>query len=177
MGISVRAAEPGDVPALVRLRLANAERHVRLDRTVYRVPDGERVREHFEEVLADEPGVVILVAESSGDVVGMVEVVPRAEPPDHQILVPRRSAEIHTVVLEGHRGEGIGTALVSAAERAAAERGIRLLYAGVFAPNEEAARFYSSAGFEPRGILLSRDSGAHRSIDPAGAGAGRPAPA
>ncbi|MBB0244370.1 hypothetical protein FNQ90_09695 [Streptomyces alkaliphilus] len=70
----------------------------------------------------------------------------------------------------------MGAALVSAAERAAAERGIHLLHAGVFAPDEEAVRFHSSAGFGPRGILLSKDSGAHRSIDPAEAGGG-PAPA
>ena len=157
MSILVRAAERDDVPALVRLRLANAERHVQLDAAVYRVPDTEAVRRHFEEVLSVESKVVILVAEVVGEVVGMVEVVLLADPPDHQILAPCRAADIHTVVLDGHRGEGVGSALLIAAEQAAAERGVSIIYAGIFAPNKGAVRFYSSAGFTPRGTLLSKE--------------------
>ncbi|MEU8589356.1 GNAT family N-acetyltransferase [Streptomyces sp. NPDC048664] len=136
MPILVRTAEREDVPALVRLRLANAQRHVQLDPAIYRVPDVEAVRRHFEEVLAAEPKVLILVAE----VVGMVEVVLLADPPDHQILAPRRAAEIHTVVLDGHRGEGVGAALLMAAEKAAAERGVLIICASIFAPNKGAVR-------------------------------------
>lgn len=157
MSILVRAAEREDVPTLVRLRLANAETHAKLDPAIYRVPDVEAVRRHFEEVLAAESKVLILVAELSGDVVGMVEVVLLADPPAHQILASRRGAEIHTVVLDEHRGEGVGSALVTAAEQAAAERGVSIIYAGIFAPNKGAVRFYSSAGFGPRGILLSKE--------------------
>ena len=99
MSILVRPAKRGDVPALVRLRLANAERHIQLAPGIYRVPDVEAVRRHFEEVVADGSKVLISVAEVAGEVVGMAEVVLLAEPPDHQILVPRRGADIHTVVL------------------------------------------------------------------------------
>lgn len=88
MSILVRAAEREDVPSLVRLRLANAERHVQLAPAIYRVPDLEAVRRHFEEVLSAESRVLISVAEVAGDVVGMLEVVLLADPPDHQILVP-----------------------------------------------------------------------------------------
>ena len=160
MSILVRAAEREDVPALVRLRLANAERHVQLEPAIYRVPDIEAVRRHFEEVLSAEPKVLVLVAEVVGEVVGMVEVILLADPPDHQILAPRRAAEIHTVVLDGHRGEGVGAALLVAAEQAAAERGVLVTYAGIFAANKGAVRFYSSAGYGPRGTLLSKERGA-----------------
>ncbi|MEU7060251.1 GNAT family N-acetyltransferase [Streptomyces sp. NPDC046197] len=34
-----------------------------------------------------------------------------------------RGADIHTVVLDEHRGRGVGAALVTAAERAAVDRG------------------------------------------------------
>ena len=156
MSIPVRAARREDVPALVRLRLANAERHVHLAPHLYRLPDERAVREHFEEVLADGSGTLISVAEAAGEVVGMVEVVPLTDPPAHQILIPRRAAEVHTVVLDGHRGRGVGTALLAAAERTAAERGVRVLYAGIFTPNTDAVGFYSAAGYTPRGTLLSR---------------------
>ena len=122
MSILVRDAGLPDVPTLVRLRLANAERHVQLDPTIYRVPDVEAVRRHFEEVLAPDSKVLILAAELAGDVVGMAEVILLADPPAHQILAARRAAEIHTVVLDGHRGAGIGAALVSAAQRSGESR-------------------------------------------------------
>ncbi|MFG1879358.1 GNAT family N-acetyltransferase [Sphaerisporangium sp. NPDC049003] len=159
MSILIRAADRGDVPSLVHLRLANAERHVQLDPVIYRVPDSEAVRRHFEEMLSAEPKMMILIAEVAGEVVGMVEVVLLADPLDHQIIHPRRAAEIHTVVLDEHRGKGVGSALVVAAEQAAAERGVSILYAGIFAPNKEAIRFYSSAGFGAHGTLLSKEPG------------------
>ncbi|WP_037603990.1 GNAT family N-acetyltransferase [Streptacidiphilus rugosus] len=159
MPILVRTAERADVPALVRLRLANADSHVRLDPVVYRVPDADAVRGHFEATLSSGSEVEIFVAEVAGEVVGMVELVPVAAPPEHQILVPRRTAEIHTVVLDGHRGEGIGSALLKAAEQAAAEQGVAIIYAGIFTRNEGAVRFYRAAGFGPRGTLLSRELG------------------
>ncbi|WP_055588595.1 GNAT family N-acetyltransferase [Peterkaempfera griseoplana] len=159
MPITVRAAACEDVPGLVRLRLANAERHVQLDPSVYRLPDVQAVRRHFEEVLSAESKVLIFVAEAAGEVVGMVEVVILPDPLDHQILAPCSAAEIHTVVLDGHRGQGVGTALLAAAEQAAAEHGVSITYAGIFAPNKEAVRFYSSAGFGPRGTLLSKKQG------------------
>ncbi|MFI5609457.1 GNAT family N-acetyltransferase [Amycolatopsis sp. NPDC051903] len=158
MSISVRAAGREDMPALVRLRLVNAERHVELDPAVYRVPDAEAVRRWFEEVLTGDSRV-LLVAELSGDVVGMAEVVLLEDPPEHQILIPRRAAEIHTVVVDEHRGRGVGASLVVEAEKAAAERGVSILYAGIFAQNEGAVRFYSSAGFGPRGTLLAKALG------------------
>jgi GNAT superfamily N-acetyltransferase len=152
----IRPAERRDVAALVRLRLANAERHVQLAPDLFRLPDVEAVRRHFEGVLGH---ALISVAEVNGEVVGMVEVVLLAAPPDHQILVSRRAADVHTVVLDGYRGRGIGAALVAEAERLAAVHDVSLVYANIFATNDDAVRFYSSAGFGPRGILLSKPCG------------------
>jgi GNAT superfamily N-acetyltransferase len=116
------------------------------------------VRRYFEGVLSPAGGgdVLVFVAESAGAVVGMAEVVVNPDPPDHQILVPRRAAQIHTVVLDGQRGKGVGTALVAAAERAAAERGVAVLIAGILAANAEAVDFYARAGFGRHGIHLSK---------------------
>jgi GNAT superfamily N-acetyltransferase len=149
----IRPAEHRDVSALVRLRLVNAERHVELAPDLFRLPDVDAVRRYFEQVWASG---LISVAEVDGEVVGMAEVVLLADPPEHQILVPRRSADIHTVVLDGHRGRGIGAALVAAAERVAARHGATVTFANIFATNERAVAFYSAAGFGPRGILLSK---------------------
>jgi hypothetical protein len=90
--VSIRAARPDDVPALVQLRMANGERHAALDPSGHRVPEAAPVRRYFEELLSGPggTGIVVLVAEAEGTVAGMTELVIRSEPPpDHQILVPR----------------------------------------------------------------------------------------
>lgn len=158
MKILVRAARSEDLAALVRLRLTNAERHVELDPAAYRLPDTGAVRRYFQDLLAAPAtcDVLVFVAVATGQVVGMAEVVIMPDPPDHQILAPRRAAQIHTVVLDGHRGKGVGTALVAAAERGAAERGVSILIAGIFAPNTDALHFYTRAGFGEHGISLSK---------------------
>jgi GNAT superfamily N-acetyltransferase len=159
MEIVVRVARADDVPALVRLRMANAERHAGLDPAGHRLPEAGAVRRYFEEVFSGPAGDggLMLVAEVSGTVAGMTEVVIMRAPPDHQILTPRRIADVHTVVLERYRGNGVGKALVKAAERHAAERGVSLLLAPILAANAEAVGFYSQAGFGPRGVILSKE--------------------
>lgn len=159
MTITVRMAQAGDVPTLARLRMANAERHAGLDPSGHRLPEAGAVRRYFEELLSDPAGdgILILVAEVSGTVAGMTEVVMMPAPPDHQILAPRRLAQVHTVVLEDYRGKGIGKALVTAAEQYAAQRGVSRLLAPILAPNTQAIGFYSQAGFGQHGIILSKE--------------------
>lgn len=159
MTIAVREARAEDVPALVRLRLSNAERHVELDPSGHRLPDEAAIRRDFERVLSGSAGraVQVLVAEVSGTVAGMSEIVIHVAPPDHQILVPRRSADVHTVVLERFRGQGIGTALLAAAERHAARRGVSRLFAPILASNADAVSFYSRAAFGDYGIIMTKE--------------------
>ena len=140
------------------LRLTNARAHIALDPDVYRLPDREAVARHFAVVLADDPGRdAVLVAETAdGRLAGMVEVLRLPDPPDHQILRPEPSAQVHTVVLSGARGEGIGSALLKAAERWAADRGITYLSAGIHHRNAGAVRFYSRHGYTGAGVSLGR---------------------
>jgi GNAT superfamily N-acetyltransferase len=156
MSTVVRAAGPADVAELVELRLVNATWHATLDPRIYRIPDPEAVRRHFTEAVTRE---LILVADSGRHLDAMAEVLTVRDPPDHQILVPRRAAEVHTVVRPGERGRGLGRRMVEAAAHAAAERGIEILYAGIHALNEPAIRFYTAAGFGPRGTTLCRELG------------------
>ncbi|HUN35185.1 MAG TPA: GNAT family N-acetyltransferase [Trebonia sp.] len=159
MTVTIRMARAGDVPALAGLRRANGQRHAALDPAGHRVPGEDQVRRHFEELLSGRgpAGVVVLVAEVAGAVAGMTELVIRPEPPGHQVLVPRPEAQVHTVVLDAYRGQGIGSALVAAAERHAAGLGVSRLVAPILAANAEAIGFYSGAGFGSHGVILAKD--------------------
>jgi GNAT superfamily N-acetyltransferase len=156
------------VQTLVRLRLANAERHAGLDPADHRLPEAGAVRRYFEELLGGPggAGVMVLVAELAGCVAGMTEIVLIPAPPDHQILIPRRTAQVHTVVLDGYRGKGVGTALVRAAERHAVEIGVTCLLAPILSVNARAVAFYSRAGFGEHGVMLKKDLGAPDDGDP-----------
>jgi GNAT superfamily N-acetyltransferase len=156
--LTVRPATAADIGSLVKLRVANAEAHLFLDPDVYRVPSRPAVASHFTAVLAVEAGRdAIFVAETAdGRVVGMVEILRRPEPPEHQILRPEPSAEVHTVVLDDVRGEGVGSALVTAAEQWATSQGIRYLAAGIHHRNAGAVRFYSRHDFTDSGPSLIR---------------------
>ncbi|MFG1659795.1 GNAT family N-acetyltransferase [Micromonospora chersina] len=157
-GLTVRPASVADVPSLVELRLANAEAHLALDPGIYRVPQREAVVRHFTAVLADAAGRdAVLVAEADdGRVVGMIEVLRQSDPPEHQILRPEPSAQVHTVVLPGERGLGVGSALLAAAQRWAADRGITYLSAGIHHRNVDAMRFYRRHGHTDAGFSLGR---------------------
>ena len=156
--ISVRPARAEDVPALIQLRLANAERHAGLDPAGHRLPETGAVRRYFSELLSGPAvDVTVLVAELSGSVAGMTEIVLTPAPPDNQILIPRRTAQVHTVVLERYRGQGIGRALVTAAEQHATQHGVTCLLAPILESNAEAVTFYTQAGYGPHGIILRKE--------------------
>jgi GNAT superfamily N-acetyltransferase len=161
--LTIRPAIRDDVPALVELRLANAEAHLALDRGLSR-PAPPRaavavaVARHFTGVLAGGPGGDgVLVAETpDGRVVGMVEVVRTPERLEHQILRPEPSAQVHTVVLPEARGLGVGSALLGAAARWAFDRGITYLSAGIHHRNAAAVRFYGRHGYADSGRSLGK---------------------
>jgi GNAT superfamily N-acetyltransferase len=153
----VRPAILTDVESLVELRVANAEAHLALDPAIYRLPEVEAVRRHFVAVLTESSRRhAVLVAEMAGRVVGMVEVLRSPDPPDHQILRPQPSAQVHTVVISDARGGGIGSALLNAAEQWAAAAGITFLSAGIHHQNAGAVQFYGRHGYAESGFSRVR---------------------
>ncbi|WP_372495092.1 GNAT family N-acetyltransferase [Micromonospora phytophila] len=73
-----------------------------------------------------------------------------------QVLRPEPSAQIHTVVTDEARNQGIGSALLEAAQDWAAAQGIGYLSAGIDHRNADAVRFYGRHGYADSGRLLGR---------------------
>ncbi|WP_176738571.1 GNAT family N-acetyltransferase [Micromonospora pallida] len=87
-----------------------------------------------------------------------------SNPPEHQILRPESSAQVHPVVLPDARGMGVGSALLKAAQRWATDQGITYLSAGIHHRNVDTVRFYSrhgytDAGFSRAGAWSTRGGG------------------
>ena len=89
---------------------------------------------------------LVLVAEADGVIVGNVLVtVDRGVATEH-------IGVLSITIADGWRDVGIGSELVSAAQRWAVDRGLRKLSLGVFPDNERAIAVYTKRGFVREGL-------------------------
>jgi GNAT superfamily N-acetyltransferase len=100
-----------------------------------------------------EPDSVVFLAWRDGHPVGFADARLLTDP---SIFRERFVAIGNMYVRSGHRRLGIGSRLLEAVDRWAAERAARQLRLNVVAPNEEAIAFYAASGFEPWIIGMRR---------------------
>lgn len=127
-----------------------------------RMPAGESIADAYLERMfgrCREFDGSVLVAEHGGSIRGFVTVWARyrsAEPDDD----PAAHAFLSDlVVASGHRGLGIGRALLRAAEACAREVGAPHLQLTVKADNTAALSLYEAEGFRPSEIQLEKRLG------------------
>jgi GNAT superfamily N-acetyltransferase len=147
----IRIAAPGDVPALVDLCAGlfatDAAPH---DPTVDQGWPRREGAGYFEEILADERSdawVAVVDDEPVGYAVG------RRRDADSYRPVPTATLE-SMFVQAGHRGAGVGAALVAAVTDWARAAGARFVNVTAHAGNERAVAFYRREGFAPLSVTL-----------------------
>ncbi len=111
--------------------------------------------DHLLSRCAKESGA-IFVAEADGGVVGFVTVLACVASTDIDEDSYDYAYVSDVAVRQDHRGQGIGTALLSTAADHAREHGARWLRIDVLAGNEVAANLYRRAGFIDRAIQLEK---------------------
>ena len=115
-------------------------------------PNRERVREAaLQGILTDS----LLVATDGDEPVGFVTFEVESGVYEQDV---RRGLVENVYVVPGRRGEGIGSALLRAAEDRLRERGCEAFFLEVLAANEEARRFYRREGYEPHRVQFERSA-------------------
>jgi GNAT superfamily N-acetyltransferase len=138
--VIVREARPGDAPRMAALI-------GQLEFTV----DEAGVRDRLERLA--ELGEPVLLAEADSEVVGLLDwhvmtTIHRPRPVGRLVAL---------VVAEGHRGAGIGRALVGEAERRMRARGCEKMEVTSNLRLAEAHRFYEGLGLERSSYRFAKD--------------------
>lgn len=143
--IKLRAAVPGDLPAILELyRLLDAAMVEMQPEFFCTAPRDEAL---YRELLED-PQADFLLAEAGGTPVGFALVKNAGWTPQFSSLLPHRYAELYDlVVAPGWRGRGIGGMLVGAAKRWARDRRLEYLELTVLSQNDAALALYESHDF------------------------------
>ncbi|EMA29388.1 GNAT family N-acetyltransferase [Halobiforma nitratireducens] len=148
--IDIEPATTDEIDAITELwvRLARDQRSH--DSAVLPEPNRDAMRETL---AAHCAGGGLLVARVDGDLVGFAS-----------FSIERGALELDTTrgtlsnlyVDPARRDRGVGTALLEAAERTLAERGIDVLMLEVMAANDAARRFYRERGYNPFRVTMRR---------------------
>jgi diamine N-acetyltransferase len=143
----VREAEQSDIAALIVLFGALDDLHTAGVPYQFQGSSAVLRTEQSMVALLQNPDAAVLVAAVGSRVVGQA-VVEIREAPDRVPFVPRKYAQVHDLVVANDmRRQGIGRALMHAAERWAGERGADSVEIGVWEFNEHALSFYEELGY------------------------------
>jgi ribosomal protein S18 acetylase RimI-like enzyme len=161
-----QAVIPADADGLARVYVSSAAHHARLDPGFYRVPPVDAVAERYRSGAAG-PRPDLIVAELNGRIIGMAGLAELAPPGPASMIEPMRTASVEVAVLDEHRGRGVGSLLMQAAEHAARAQGMRRLMLDAACANDEALHFYRTRlGYQDQGVFLRKDLPAHRRDQP-----------
>jgi RimJ/RimL family protein N-acetyltransferase len=144
MNIHVRRAAPGDAAALVDLaRAVGAEPEGWLiTNGDWRTPSEER---RYLRAVRRHTHAAVFVAETADGIVGRISLARDVHPASEHV------ADLGLMVAGAHRRQGIGRALMVAAEAWAREVGVHKLELHVFPYNDAAIALYEDMGYEREG--------------------------
>jgi ribosomal protein S18 acetylase RimI-like enzyme len=156
--VVIRRAEAKDLEVVGRLGALLLRAHHDFDRLRFMAPRANTGEGYawFLGTQLDREDVVVLVAELAGRTVGYVYA--GVEPQSWKEL-REEAGFIHDVYVdEEARGEGVANALVDAAARWLADRGVPRIVLWTAAQNEPAQRLFAKLGFRQTMIEMTRET-------------------
>jgi ribosomal protein S18 acetylase RimI-like enzyme len=153
----IRPATPADLPALGRLGALLVRTHHDFDprRFIDATPRTERGYAAYLGSQLGAPGVIVLVAEDDGEVLGYA--YGGIEGQDYMSLRGPAGVLHDLVVDPSHRGRGVGQLLLEAAAAALEARGAPQIVLSTAERNEAAQRLFAHAGFRRTMVEMTRD--------------------
>jgi aminoglycoside 6'-N-acetyltransferase len=152
----IRPATPEDDEALVELQNASAVHHAAIDPDRWRVPTLEEERASRRHWHAAKPRDEALVAVADGRVIGMVELWLKRPRGPRGARIPRVKVDLGISVAPDWRGQGVGSALLEAAEDWARAHGAERMVLDLAANNTGAQRLYERLGYRVEGIAMDK---------------------
>jgi ribosomal protein S18 acetylase RimI-like enzyme len=164
--VNITRGSAADIPALEPLWVAVHHQHAasmpELGPYVSDAQTWEQQRAIYEELLA-KSDTALLLAHVDGGLVGyaVAHVMPVRETWIYDTWeTGDHIGELEAIgVLPGHRGQGIGSALLDAVDRELEALGVRDVILGVLPGNTDAMRLYARRGFTPTWLYMSRLAG------------------
>jgi len=153
----IRPATPADLPALGRLGALLVRTHHDFDprRFIDATPRTGRGYAAYLGSQLEAPGVIVLVAEDDGEVLGYAYA--GVEGQDYMSLRGPAGVLHDLVVDPSHRGRGVGRLLLEAAAEALEARGAPQIVLSTAERNEAAQRLFARAGFRRTMVEMTRD--------------------
>lgn len=165
----IEPAEAGDVDALADAWLALAAEQRAHGSHLYADPNRQRIRESMAHHVVDGSCLLARPSDESdgggedavesdavGDDRGFVGFVTfSVDSGGYEMDVTRGTVE-NLFVRSSARGEGVGAALLSAAEAALAERGVDVVSLEVLAANVRAREFYDREGYDEHRVVVEK---------------------
>ncbi len=146
--VIVRPATPADQAGIDAVAREVHALHVEHEPEVFQMPDGPVFEHDVAEVLA-KPGHHLLVAESSGSVVGYAMAELR-DVPERPTVRKRRDLYVHQIgVTTQRRRGGVGRQLIESLQHIANEQGADWLQLDVWDFNHVGRAFFASCSLGP----------------------------
>lgn len=152
----IRGATTDDLESLVSLNEEVQRLHVRIEPTLFRSDfDAVEVAAFFKGVLSD-PNSTVLLAEQ-GSMLGYIWTEHQRRPATPFSPKRERVYLHHISVAEAARRKGVGSALLKAAEREAAQVGVSRIVLEAWASNHSAVEFFTEAGYSAFNLVMARN--------------------
>lgn len=157
MSLNIRPAAPDDIATIGRLGALLVRTHHEFDpkRFIAAAPQTEERYGSFLGSQLEKRNVVILVATQGGEVLGYTYA--GVEGFDYMSLRGPAGVLYDIVVDPGHRGRGVGRALLDATLAALKARGAPRVVLSTAERNEAAQRLFAGAGFRRTMIEMTRE--------------------
>ena len=146
--LEIRPVTIDDLDVLIEIYLETARHHAAIDPEVFHIPDRDAIEVRLVRRIEGRGVTGEYVAAMLGEVmVGSASVDIADVPSAGSMVRAVPTAEFGVSVVEGHRGLGIGRALIEHVERWAADHGIERMILNVSEANDGAIRLYHELGY------------------------------